>query len=184
MRSPARIWLKQVSCGWAWRGQRSWVWPGHQDTGGSGVPRAMTELTSSWQGWAARTHRLEGAPVTLLQQHLPDVQVLPHQQQLLLVAQLEGVTLQAKGTGSGHQRTPTPPAPRDIPPLHSGTLCSPARRREGMEWTWCNGDGGAAALASACPGRSPRVPGGCPNTPGLSLGQRRGHRWLLALQCR
>lgn len=53
-------------------------------------------------GGAACTHCLEGALVTLLQRHVCDVQVLPHQQQLVLLAQLEGVTLQIKGTGSGH----------------------------------------------------------------------------------
>lgn len=44
--------------------------------------------------------------------------------------------------------------------------------------------GGVAAPASVYPGRSLRGPGGCPNTPGLSLGQCRGPCWLLTLPCR
>lgn len=82
--------------GMVWSVGLGMAWPPRH--GGSGVARAVTELSSSWQGWAARTHCLEGSPVALLQRRLGDVQVLPHQQQLVLLAQLEGVTLWTKGT--------------------------------------------------------------------------------------
>lgn len=80
---------------------------------------------SSWQGWATSTHRLEGAAVALLQRRLRDAQVLPHQQQLFLLAQLESVTLRPKGTGSGWPEDPA--APRQPIP----GVWDPTRRTEG-----------------------------------------------------
>lgn len=58
-------------------------------------------------GWG--THRLEGAPVALLQRRLRDAQVLPHQLQLFLLAQLERVTLRTEGRGSGQLKDPAAP---------------------------------------------------------------------------
>lgn len=71
-----------------------------------------------------------------------------------------------RGQGQHSQRTPTPPAPRNIPSLGCGTLCSPARRREGMEWTRCDGDGGVAAPASVVPGKVTTCPRRVSQQPG------------------
>lgn len=107
--------------------------------------------------------------MALLQRRLCDAQVLPHQQQLFLLAQLESVALRPRGTGSGRPQNP------DTPSLGYRTPPEPSQKDGGDGVDLLPGEMGMGQEQTAAQLPRPlRGPGEDPMCPQGSSGALRG----------